>query len=175
MRDYPLTAEQVSRIRVKTFDKAARLDNPEPRTAEDAQYSIPFVLATALLEGDFGPKHHHERYLFNERVLSLSRKVEVICDSELNRQYPDYIISLLEVETVNGEKYLRENKIVIGDWVKPLSDLQIDDKFRKFTEGVIVQDQADDVLARIKGLANNKSAKGFVSILHEYASKGNAS
>jgi 2-methylcitrate dehydratase PrpD len=175
MRDHPLTAEQVARIRVKTFDKAARLDNPEPRTAEDAQYSIPFVLAAALLEGDFGPKHHQGSYLFNERVLNLSRKVEVICDSELNRQYPDYIISELEVETVDGKKYSRENKIVIGDWIKPLSDRQIDDKFRKFTEGVIAQEQADDVLARIKGLANNKSAKEFVSILHEYASKENAS
>jgi 2-methylcitrate dehydratase PrpD len=102
MRERSLTAEQVSRIRVRTFDKAARLDNPEPRTAEDAQYSIPFVLATAILEGDFSPKHHHESYLFNERVLSLSRKVEVICDSKLNRQYPDYIISIVEVETLDG-------------------------------------------------------------------------
>jgi 2-methylcitrate dehydratase PrpD len=171
MRDYPLTAEQVSRIRVRTFDKAARLDNPEPRTPEDAQYSIPFVLATALLEGDFGPKHHHEDYLFNKRVLSLSRKVEVICDSELNRQYPDYIISVLELETVDGTIYSRENKIVTGDWVKPLSDRQIDDKFRKFSEGVITLEQAIDVLKRIKELADNKSAKSLVMALHEYASR----
>jgi len=171
MRDHSLTAEQVFRIRVRTFDKAARLDNPEPRTAEDAQYSIPFILATAVLEGDFAPKHHHERYLFNETVLSLSRKVEVICDSELNRQYPDYIISEVEVETLDGKKYSLENKIVLGDWVKPLSDQQIDDKFRKFTDGVIALEQANDVLTRIKELATHKSAKGFVSILHEYASK----
>jgi len=171
MKEYPLDADRISKIRVKTFDKAARLDNPEPRTAEDAQYSIPFVLATAILEGDFGPNHQRERYLFNERVLSLSRKVEVICDPELNRQYPDYIISVLEVETQDGKKYSKENRIVIGDWVKPLSDQQIDDKFRKFTEGVITRGQANDLLARIKGLATSKSAKGFVTILHEYASK----
>jgi len=109
------------------------------------------------------------------RVLSLSRKVEVICDPELNRQYPDYIISVLEVETKDGKKYSKENKIVIGDWVKPLSDQQIDDKFRKFTEGLLTREQANDVLVRIKNLANIKSAKGFVTILHEYASKQHGS
>ncbi|HSB05037.1 MAG TPA: MmgE/PrpD family protein [Thermodesulfobacteriota bacterium] len=171
IRESSLTAEQVLRIKVRTFDKAARLDNPEPRTAEDAQYSIPFVLATALLEGDFAPKHHDERYLFDERILSLSRKVEVICDPELNRLYPDYIVSVLEVETFVGRKYLRENKMVLGDWLKPLSDQQIDDKFRKFTDGVITLEQANDILTRIKELPTNQSAKGFVSILHEYACK----
>ena len=172
MKEYPLDADRISKIRVRTFDKAARLDTPEPRTAEDAQYSIPFVLATAILEGDFGPSHHRERHLFDERVLSLSRRVEVICDPELNRQYPDYIISVLEVETKDGKKYSKENKVVIGDWVKPLSDQQIDDKFRKFTEGIIPLEQANDLLVRIKGLATNKSAKGFVSTLHEYVMKG---
>ena len=172
MKEYPLDADRISKIRVRTFDKAARLDTPEPRTAEDAQYSIPFVLATAILEGDFGPSHHRECHLFDERVLSLSRRVEVICDPELNRQYPDYIISVLEVETKDGKKYSKENKVVIGDWVKPLSDQQIDDKFRKFTEGVIPQERADDLLVRVKGLAMNKSAKGFVSTLHEYVMKG---
>jgi 2-methylcitrate dehydratase PrpD len=172
MKEYPLDADRISKIRVRTFDKAARLDTPEPRTAEDAQYSIPFVLATAILEGDFGPSHHRERHLFDERVLSLSRRVEVICDPELNRQYPDFIISVLEVETKDGKKYSKENKVVIGDWVKPLSDQQIDDKFRKFTEGVIPLEQANDLLVRVKGLATNKSAKGFVSTLHEYVMKG---
>jgi 2-methylcitrate dehydratase PrpD len=171
MKEHPLRADHVSTIRVRTFDKAARLDIPEPRTAEDAQYSIPYVLATALLEGDFGPKHHREQCLFNEQVLSLSRKVEVICDPELNRQYPDYIISVLEVETRDGQKYSKENKIVIGDWIKPLSDRQIEDKFRKFVDGPLSPEQSDDVLHRIKNLANLKSTKGFVSLLHEYAGK----
>jgi 2-methylcitrate dehydratase PrpD len=172
MKEYPLDADRISKIRVRTFDKAARLDTPEPRTAEDAQYSIPFVLATAVLEGDFGPRHHQERHLFDERVLSLSRKVEVICDPDLNRMYPDYIISVLEVETKDGKNYSKENKIVIGDWMKPLDDRQIDDKFRKFTDGVINREQANDVLTRIKELATHKSAKGFVSTLHEYVMKG---
>jgi 2-methylcitrate dehydratase len=171
MRELPLDADTISKIRVKTFDKAARLDTPEPQTAEEAQYSIPFVLATALVEGDFAPKHHHPRYLFDERILSLSRRVEVICDPDLNRMYPDHIISVLEVETRDGQKYSKENKMVMGDWMKPLSDQQIDDKFRKFTEGVITLEQAHEVLTRIKGLANNKSAKAFVSVLHQYASK----
>jgi 2-methylcitrate dehydratase PrpD len=175
MKEFSLDADMISKIRVKTFDKAARLDTPDPRTAEEAQYSIPFVLATAMVEGDFGPKHHHPRYLSDELILSLSRRVEVLCDPDLNRIYPDYIISVLEVETRDGKKFLKENKIVMGDWMKPLSDQQIDDKFRKFTEGVITLEQAHDVLIKIKGLANNKSAKGFVSVLHQYASKEHGS
>lgn len=172
MKVYSLTADQVSRILVRTFHKAARLTNPEPQTAEDAQYSIPFVLATALVEGDFSPRHHHKSYLSDKRILSLSRKVEVIGDAELNRFYPDYAFSVLEIETNAGKKYSRENKIVIGDWGRPLSEQQIDDKFRKFTHGVITVEQASDVLARIKDLVNHdESTKNLVLILHEYAGK----
>jgi 2-methylcitrate dehydratase PrpD len=161
----------VRRVRVRTFDRAARLDNPRPRTAEDAQYSIPFILATALLEGDFAPRHHREEYLFNERILGLSERIEVIQDPELEPLYPDYIISVLEVETVKGEKYSRENKIVLGDWSRPLSDQQIDDKFRKFSEGAVTPRQANDLLERIRGLPGSRSAKELVSFLHQCASK----
>lgn len=172
MKEDGLVAENISKVRVRTFDKAARLDNPEPRTAEDAQYSIPFVLSTAILEGDFAPKHHRKRYLSDERILNLSRNVEVIRDSELDRLYPDYIISVLEVETRDGKRYSRENRIVLGDWVKPLSDQQIEEKFMKFTSGVITGDQAHDLLVRIKGIAGSRSTKILISTLHEYASKG---
>ena len=171
MREFSLEADRVNRIRVRTFDKAARLDTREPRTAEEAQYSIPFVLATGLVEGDFGPKHHHPRYLFDERILRLSRRVEVVCDPDLNRLYPEYIVSVLEVETRDGQRFSRENRVVTGDWMKPLSDQQVDDKFMKFTEGVISPEEARDVLKKIKGLANDRSARGVVSLLHRYASK----
>jgi 2-methylcitrate dehydratase PrpD len=171
IKDHSLTADQVRRVRVRTFDRAARLDNPRPRTAEDAQYSIPFILATALLEGDFAPRHHREEYLFNERILGLSERIEVIQDPELEPLYPDYIISVLEVETVKGEKYSRENKIVLGDWSRPLSDQQIDDKFRKFSEGAVTPRQANDLLERIRGLPGSRSAKELVSFLHQCASK----
>ena len=171
IRDHSLTADQVRRIRVRTFDRAARLDNPRPRTAEDAQYSIRFVLATALLEGDFGPRHQREQYLFDERILGLSKRIEVIQDPELEPLYPDYIISVLEVETLGGKKYSRENKIVLGDWPRPLSDQQIADKFRKFTEGLMSPKQADDLLDRIRGLPGSGSAKDLVSFLHRCAGK----
>jgi len=172
MKEHYLTADRVSKIRVRTFDRASRLDNPEPLTAEEAQYSIPYVLATALLEGDFGPKHHRAQYLCDERILNISRNVEVICDpgiNDMSAKFPEQIFSILEVETKDGKKYSRENRVVLGDWDKPLSDQQIDDKFMKFTDGVLTPEQAHDVLARIKNLVSNKSVKSLVSSLHDYA------
>jgi hypothetical protein len=50
-----LTPDQIRHIRVRTFEAATRLPNGHPRDTEEAQYSLAFPVAAALLDGEVGP------------------------------------------------------------------------------------------------------------------------
>jgi 2-methylcitrate dehydratase PrpD len=54
VRDNHLTADQIRRIRVRTFEAATRLPKGYPRNTEEAQYSLAFPVAAALLDGEVG-------------------------------------------------------------------------------------------------------------------------
>ena len=54
-REHHLTPDQIRRIRVRTFEAATRLPNGHPRNTEEAQYSLAFPVAAALLDGEVGP------------------------------------------------------------------------------------------------------------------------
>ncbi len=55
VRDNHLTPDQIRHIRVRTFEAATRLPNGHPRNTEEAQYSLAFPVAAALLDGEVGP------------------------------------------------------------------------------------------------------------------------
>ena len=166
LRKNALTAETVADIKVRTFGKAARLDQPKPPTAEDAQYSIPFVLATALLKGDFAPRDMDAERLADEAVLAQARKVRVIEDPVLDAGYPASITARVEVTTRSGAVHTRTNRSVKGNWDDPLSDEQLQAKFAKFAAGVLDAADAATACDRLKRLDATESIKDFITSLH---------
>jgi 2-methylcitrate dehydratase PrpD len=47
----------VERIEVFIFHAATRLDVRQPTTTEEAQYSLPYAVATAFVHGTISPRH----------------------------------------------------------------------------------------------------------------------
>ena len=55
-RAHALAPEDIGAIEVFTFHEATRLDQHEPATTEEAQYSLPFPVAAALVRGGLVPE-----------------------------------------------------------------------------------------------------------------------
>lgn len=53
-REHGLRPADVTAIRIETFEKAVHLGHPAPETTEQAQYSVPFPVAAALVKGTRG-------------------------------------------------------------------------------------------------------------------------
>src|SRR5262249_44026157 len=66
-----LAAEDIARIRIETFHEATRLAVRAPRTTEEAQYSLPFAVAVALVFGMLGAEQVTGPALTDPRVLRL--------------------------------------------------------------------------------------------------------
>jgi 2-methylcitrate dehydratase PrpD len=168
-RRHALTPEIVTEIEVRTFGKAARLDQPEPPTAEDAQYSIPFILGTALVEGNFTPGNMAVDRLTDQGVLSQARKVKVMKDPEIDASYPEYIIAQVSVTTTDGRVLTQSNQSVPGDWNSPLSDDQLQIKFKTFTRGIVKDTDRAAILHKVNQWEKIESMQQFIREVHQAA------
>lgn len=85
--DHPIAAEQIARIRVRTFEEAVRLVQAYPVTTEEAQFSLKWPLACLLVDGEIGPAQILESRFDDPQVRALFDKIELFLDPEIEQMY----------------------------------------------------------------------------------------
>ena len=125
-----LAPEAIKVIRVHTFHEAARLACRRPQNTEEAQYSLSFPVAAALVNGRLGPSELSGAALHDPLVLRLSDSVELIEDEAYSGRFPAERFARVEVETADGQCY--ESGPVEPTWgpEAPPSDGELRAKFR---------------------------------------------
>jgi 2-methylcitrate dehydratase PrpD len=134
-REFSLTPQLIDTVKVFTYGmaviavgKGATLND----TFVNAQFSIPYCVAASLLDGMLGPKQLTEKRLTDSALLDLARKVTVHMDEELNRVYPDWTASRVEILLRKGERLTRQVDIPKGDPRDPMDTKDVADKVRLF-------------------------------------------
>src|SRR5258706_4806397 len=122
----------IEEVRVETFAEACALSSKVPETSEEAQYGGPYPVAAALVHGDVGPQQVLEDYLGDERVLNLLSRIQVGFRGEFQREFPAR--RLVEVHIRAGGRIFASGVIAArGDPSEPLSDAEMQAKFRRYT------------------------------------------
>lgn len=162
MRENNLDPADIISIRVKTFREATLLDSRSPQTTEEAQYSLPFVLAAALVDGSLGPEQMNESKLGDQMILEMAQKVHISVDPAAEKRFPRRTMASVEVLTRQGltlNKFAEKTK---GDWDMPLCDLELEEKFLRFSTSILPNLGATKVLNVIKRLEEVQSMKAFL-------------
>ena len=130
---YPITPENVKRILVSTFHEAVRLNCRSPQSTEEAQYSLPFPLAAALVHGRLGVAELTGTALKDPVVLQLCERVEMIEDAKFNQRFPANRFARVEIETEDGSLF--DSGEFEPDWEasNPPSDLELREKFHRLS------------------------------------------
>jgi len=149
--------EQVKQIRVFTFHEAVRLSCRSPRSTEEAQYSLPFPLAAALIHGRLGAAELSGRALADPNVLKLSAGVHLIEDDGFSRRFPAKRLARVEIEMQDGKKF--DSGEVEANWEanRPPTDSALREKFRRLAGGQLRAKRATDIeqmLWRCEDLSN---------------------
>ena len=63
IKKHEINSRDVVKVEIHTFENAVNLDSSTPETIEEAQYSIPFVVGSALLDKEFGLRQICEKRL----------------------------------------------------------------------------------------------------------------
>jgi 2-methylcitrate dehydratase PrpD len=104
-------------------------------TFVSAQFSIPYVVAVCLYDGCLGPEQLTEKRLADPQVVSLSRKVSVVTDLDINAAYPEKTSTRVEVGVRSGRRLVRQVDIPRGDPRDPMDESRLIEKLKQFAGG----------------------------------------
>lgn len=143
-----LRAEDVERIEVYTYKKAARLTAQEAKSEVAAKFSMPVSLAILLYSGKLTHTSVWE-YVENETVKELAHLIFLMEDDAYNRMLPEKRGGRLVVYKKNGEILKREIFHAEGDYDNPHTFTKADviTKFRENAEGRVQQEKQEEMLA----------------------------
>jgi len=84
-----IAIDEISHIRVRTFEEAVMLHQGCPTTTEEAQFSVVWPLACLLIDRQLGPDQILEHRFSDPRVRALVDKIELMLDPEVDRMYKE--------------------------------------------------------------------------------------
>ncbi len=136
-REHSLQAEDIHSIRVFTFHEASRLAATRPADTEQAQYSLPFPLAAALINHRLGYDELSDRALQDPVVLELAEKVDLIEDETFNARFPADRLSRVVIETSQGGTFDSGETRAWWDLSDPPEDGALRAKFRELAGALL--------------------------------------
>jgi 2-methylcitrate dehydratase len=136
---------------IHTFDAAVDIigKDPEkwrPRTRETADHSLPYCTAAALADGDVTLATFEPARLADPTLLELVAKVKIHRDAQLNTHYPAGIPNRLTITMKDGRKLVKEVEFPRGHARNPMTDAEVEKKFRTMVEPRYGADSAAKIL-----------------------------
>jgi 2-methylcitrate dehydratase len=149
-----IDAERIAEISIETYRIAAQEmgNDPSrwaPRSRETADHSLPYVTAVALLDGDVTPLSFASERLQDERIGRLMALTKVLEDSTLSALHPECAPTRIRLQLKDGTQRVKEVQQAAGHSRSPLSDAEIEAKFRALFKGYGPQSQCDAALAAL--------------------------
>ena len=151
-------------VHIKTFHRASLLDNPRPETMEAAQYSLPFLVAVALMKGEVTPDTI-ARSLLDPAVSVLAEKVSISVDPEFESRFPERALAGVRLELEGGRRVYRAAETVPGDWDHPLTDVELRDKFDCLAQRRVTPEQAEQIFESTEALMSLPDISAYMGLL----------
>jgi 2-methylcitrate dehydratase len=141
----------IEAIDIHTFDAAVDIigKDPEkwrPQTRETADHSLPYCTAVALADGDVTLAQFAPARFRDPALLELVAKVKVHRDRALSDRYPAGIPNRLTVTLADGRKLVKEVELPRGHARNPMTDAEVERKFRTLVEPRYSRSKADRIL-----------------------------
>ncbi len=127
--------DNIASVEVITFEAATQLHTTAPTTTEQAQYSLPFSLATAILHGHVNAEHVLSPQDQNA-ILDLAAKVRMTASPAMTNDFPALRSAQLVISYKDGRVQSTPPTEADGDPEAPLSDIALTAKFRTNTSAL---------------------------------------
>jgi 2-methylcitrate dehydratase PrpD len=148
----PIEPDDIESVEVRTFDWAATLDDPAPKTDLAAKFSVPWAVASVLVRHSANADDFRTRALSDVRVLAIADRIKVREDALYSSMTPEKRPARVTVYLKNGNMFTKEVDGSGGGPDAPLSRSRVEEKFRSLANPVIGKDRAGAVVRRIAEL-----------------------
>jgi 2-methylcitrate dehydratase len=163
---------KIARLDIDTFDAAVDIigRDPEkwrPKTRETADHSLPYCTAVALADGEVSEAQFAPARFTDPMLLDLVAKIQVHREPTLSARYPQGIPNRLRMTMTDGRQLVREVEFPRGHARNPMTDAEVEAKFRRLVEPRYGKERADRILAACWKLENLAAGGELVRLVGE--------
>ena len=132
--------EEIESVRIDIFDVAYHIigggeegNKQRVRTKEEADHSLPYMVAVALLDGDVSPAQYQPERIVREDVQSLLRKVTIQPNAAMSKRFPAEMPCHIQITLKDGRTFDIEKQDYEGFYTRPMSWEEAIAKFERLT------------------------------------------
>ncbi|MES2186870.1 MAG: MmgE/PrpD family protein [Pseudomonadota bacterium] len=152
-QQHGLKPDDIARVFVGSYRASKEVaGNPDPRTAPEARFSTPYVVAHGLVYGSVRLAAFSDERLADPAVRALMQRIEHTIDAQADAAFPSQRSARVAISTTDGRRFEHHQPNRKGDPEEPLSDADLDGKFLELAGPVLGDALARDFLARLWAL-----------------------
>ena len=134
------TAADVKQVEIEIFDVAYHIigggeegDKRVVRTKEEADHSLPYIVAAAVLDDQVMPEQYRAERIERPDVQALLRNVHVRPSDDYSRRFPDEMPCRITVTLNDGRVLTKEKRDYEGFFTRPMSWETVAEKFERLS------------------------------------------
>jgi 2-methylcitrate dehydratase len=138
LEEHGLEADDLERVELDVFQVAYDIigggeegEKTTVRTKEEADHSLPYIVAVALLDGGVHPEQYAPERIAADDVQDLLRRVEVRPDDGYSDRFPEEHACRVTLVTRDGREISKEKASYEGFHADPMSWDTVEAKFRR--------------------------------------------
>jgi 2-methylcitrate dehydratase PrpD len=158
-REHRFAVEDIAALSIDSFREAIALGSAcaIATTTEEAQYSLPFPVAAALVFGDIGPAEVSAPKLADPRVARLQRVMTLTEDAEFSRRFPAERWARVRIALGDGRTLASEPARARGNPENPLADDELGRKYFAYADPVLGAARAARIEQAVRALPTDRA------------------
>ena len=144
----------ITEVEIGSYDVAIEIigrdkEKWRPQTRETADHSFPYCVAVALADGTVTLRSFDKRRLNDAALYALMQQIRVVEQPEFTGWYPQAMPTRVAVRTATGKEYVKQVDHPLGHPRNPMSDREVEEKFRHLSARKLDRARAGKVIDRI--------------------------
>ena len=160
LRSHEFGEADVVAVDIESFREAIDLGSQcrYPRTTDEAQYSLPYPVAAALVYGRLGAAEVDGAALIDPRIKRLLETMTLTVDQDFSARFPAERWARVRIALRDGRTLVSEPARARGNPENPLTDDEMRTKYRDLAGPVLGPRRAARIEALVESLADNGAA-----------------
>jgi len=171
IKEHQIKAEEVEKVTLGILRAGFPIiATPEelkynPKSVVDAQFSMPFGAAAAILYGETSLNQFREKIIQSPEMKQMMDRVLCVEDPELEKVFPKQWPATAEVKTKDGRTFSARIDYPKGDPENPLSWDELIEKFNGLTSSIYSKARREKFIEQVTKIEGIGNLKQWTSIL----------
>lgn len=167
MKEKNIEAEDVESVTIKTRSLLTdeHHDIRRPQSMTDAQFSVPYCVATMMVHGELTPDLFEDEDIKNPRTLEMIDRIKIVADDRFEKT--KYTSCELNIQTSDGTTFSRTIMNPRGSTENPMSDQELKNKFRYLSSNAVSPDKAEKIIKIVDALEELEDISSLTKLLSD--------